>query len=359
MKDFLLNNPYIFTLFTFVVGAVLMPFILAFAKRYNLVVRPNRRTSHNGSVPNIGGANIFLSLLPIFVTLLIMGHINPFFFVGFCLIFVVGFIDDVLVLSAYWKILAETLCAICLIYFADIRIHSLYGIFGVEELPLWASYALSYFVYMLIINAINLVDGVDGLASSLAIIYNLFFGIWFMMLGESYLSLICFAAIGVLTIFFIYNVFGGVNKKIFMGDSGSLTIGYMLVFILFLFLRKNQDIPHDSLFGFPVAPAMAIAVFFVPVFDVVRVSLTRLKKRKSILEADRNHIHHLLLRLGLSHREVTFVLDLVSLFFIVIAILLKNYNFWVQMAVILIIGILMILVIWQLINRQIRSNGKS
>ena len=358
MIEFLIQYPYISTILTFLIGALLMPSIVKFAKRHNLVVRPNKRTSHTGSVPNIGGANIFLSLLVIFIGLLATNSISISFFVGFCVVFIIGFVDDRLVLSAYWKLLGETLGAFCIIYFADVRIDSLHGLFGLYELPLWASYIISYFVYVLIINALNLVDGVDGLASSLAIIYSLFFGLWFLLVGENYLAMICFASVGVLLIFFIYNVFGGIDKKIFMGDSGSLTIGYLISFIVFSFIQKSSNMPADAWMNFPYSPATAIIVLFVPIFDVFRVSLTRLKKGKSIFEADRNHIHHLLLRLGLSHRGVTFILDVATLFFIALAILLKDYNFWVQVPIVLLISCLLILIIWQLINNQEHKNEK-
>ena len=142
-----------------------MPFVLQFAKSRNMVVRPNKCTSHQGAVPNIGGVNIFLSLLVVFIPLVVSGNMKFSLFVGFCIIFVIGFIDDRLVLSAYWKIGGETLCAFFLIYFADIRITSLSGILGIYELHPLLSYALSYLCYILVINALNLIDVVLAMVS--------------------------------------------------------------------------------------------------------------------------------------------------------------------------------------------------
>ena len=347
---FLERFPYLTALITFIIGLITMPFVLNFAKSRNMVVRPNKRTSHTGSVPNIGGLNIFASLMLIFIIMLIGGKMRPPFFIGFCLIFIIGFIDDRLVLSAYWKIVGETLCAFFLIYFADIRITSLYGIFGIYELHPMISYALSYLAYMIIINALNLIDGVDGLASGLSILYFLFFGIWFLLAGITYYSVICFAVIGSLTVFFLYNVFGRSKRKIFMGDSGSLMLGYIISATVIIFLEKNKIPTDDSILYFPNAPVTVLTVIFIPIFDVFRVSITRLKNKKSVLAADKNHIHHLLLRLGMSHKQVTFLLLAITLVYFFIAIVLKDYSLWVQLFIILLIGCMIIFIIWKFIN---------
>lgn len=122
---FLEQFPYLTALITFTIGLITMPFVLNFAKSRNMVVRPNKRTSHTGSVPNIGGLNIFASLILIFIIMLIGGKMRPPFFIGFCLIFIIGFIDDRLVLSAYWKIVGETLCA----FFSNIFCGYSYNLF--------------------------------------------------------------------------------------------------------------------------------------------------------------------------------------------------------------------------------------
>jgi len=351
--------PFIGTLVTFLIGFLLMPFVLKFAKKKNLVVRPNKRTSHNGIVPNIGGLDIFCSLLLIFVLLLIFNRLSLPFFFGFCLMFVIGFIDDRLVLSAIWKLVGETLCAFFLIVWAGIRITSLYGIFGIYELPLWASYIISYSIFILIVNALNLVDGIDGLASGLGIFYSLFFGTWFYLVGENYYALFCFACVGSLLIFFLYNVFGKSNRKIFMGDSGSLVIGYLVTFFVISFLEINANNPVPESYKFvsttttPVstAPAAVVCLLFVPLFDIFRVALTRIKKGISPFTPDKNHIHHLLLRLGLAHRQVTFVLLGVTLIFTALAIFGKNLNIYVILAMALLIGYLMIFVLWRSVDK--------
>jgi UDP-N-acetylmuramyl pentapeptide phosphotransferase/UDP-N-acetylglucosamine-1-phosphate transferase len=342
--------PFIGMFFTFLIGFLLMPFVLNFAKRKNFVVRPNKRTSHNGIVPNIGGLDIFCSLLTVFILLLVFHRLSLPFFIGFCLIFIIGFIDDRLVLSAVWKLAGETLCAFFLIYLSDVRITSLYGIFEINELPLIASYVISYIVFILIVNALNHIDGIDGLASGLGIVYSFFFGIWFYLTGFQYISLFCFACAGSLAVFFLYNVFGRSNRKIFMGDSGSLVLGYLVTFFAINFCEFNANFSIPTLYHFMSAPVSVMCVLFVPLFDIVRVALTRIKNGISPLCPDKNHIHHLLLRLGFTHRKVTIILVAVTLVFTALAIFGKNLNIYVLSVMVLLIAYLLIFALWRIVD---------
>lgn len=351
MLNLILKYPYVVALLTSAVGFALMPSVLRFARSRNMVVRPNKRTSHEGAVPNIGGLNIFLSLLVVFVPMMIMGDMRESFFIGFCLIFLIGFIDDRLVLSPYWKIAGESLCAFFLIYFADIRITSFHGILCIYDIHPLLSYGVSFCVYMLITNALNLIDGVDGLASGLGVLYCSFFGIWFLLVEHPLYSLICFSVVGALMVFFLFNVFGRSKRKIFMGDSGSLMLGYIITAAGFLFLEANKTTSCEVLL-FPSAPVSLLAIIFIPIFDVFRVSITRVKKGKSILEADRNHIHHLLLDLGFSHKQVTAILLTVTIGYFFMAIALRTYSEWVQLAIIVLVGCLMIFIIWQFLEMK-------
>ncbi len=279
MFDIVFKHPYLTAIITSIVGFLFMPLVLKFARSRNMVVRPNKRTSHEGAVPNIGGLNIFISLFVVFVPLIATGYMRVPFFIGFCLIFLIGFIDDRLVLSAYWKIVGESLCAFFLIYFADIRITSFHGILGIYEIHPLISYGVSFCIYILITNALNLIDGVDGLASGLGILYCSFFGTWFLLAGMHYYSIVCFAVIGSLTVFFLYNVFGRSRRKIFMGDSGSLMLGYIITATGILFLEANK-VPTATAPHFPFAPVSLLAIIFIPIFDVFRVSITRVKNKK-------------------------------------------------------------------------------
>ena len=237
MQHALIVHSYLIGLLSFILGALFMPVVLRVAKAKGFVVRPNKRMSHDGEVPNIGGLNICFAFM---LTYLLCTPIeqHPFFLIGLFLIMVIGFTDDVLVLRPAAKLMGETLAGIALICFADIRITHLQGIFGIAEIGLIPSYILSLGILLAIINAINLIDGIDGLASGLGILYCLFFAVYFGLAGETVWSNMAIAMIGVLAVFFIYNVFGK-RDKIFMGDSGSLLLGYLLTAFVFRFCEIN------------------------------------------------------------------------------------------------------------------------
>ncbi|MDR1592589.1 MAG: undecaprenyl/decaprenyl-phosphate alpha-N-acetylglucosaminyl 1-phosphate transferase [Prevotellaceae bacterium] len=355
LVSILTQHAYLSILITFIAGLITMPFVIRIARKHNLVVKPNKRTSHQGAIPNIGGLNIFISLLLIYVWL-IADAFSIYQLIGFCFIFLVGFIDDMVDLTPFWKIIGESGAALFLIVFADVRISHLHGLFGIEELPLWWSYLISYTVFFAIINSFNLIDGVDGLASGLGIVSSLFFAIYFTLVGEALMALLCFATIGALAIFFIYNVFGKSERKIFMGDSGALLTGYLLVCFVFLFLEKNAYHTVDSSYQMAAAPVVAICVLFVPLFDTVRIVLTRLKQGRSPIKPDKNHIHHLLLRTGLKHRQVTLVLLSVSLVFIVFGIVGRNWNMWLLLTVVFGCGSALTVGLWRILDHHAYKN---
>ena len=327
-----------------------MPVVVRVAKAKGFVVRPNKRMSHEGAIPNIGGLNICFSFM---LTYLIFNPVenNHFFLIGLFAIMVIGFIDDVLVLRPLAKLLGEGLAGIALIGFEDLRITHLHGLFGIEEMGIIPSYLISMFILLAIINAINLIDGIDGLASGLGILYCLFFAFYFSLSGEIEWSYIAIAMIGVLIVFIIYNVFGK-REKIFMGDIGSLLLGYLLTAFVFHFCEINAYHIVPETMHMNAAPAVAICVLTVPIFDTIRVSITRIKKHKSPFEPDKNHIHHLLLRTGLNHIQTTSVLLSVSLLFIALGIIGRNWNIWVLVTVDFSIATCLTLLLWRIINKK-------
>lgn len=350
IQEFILHHSYLIGLVSFLLGLMFMPIVVRVAKAKGFVVRPNKRMSHEGAIPNIGGLNICFSFM---LTYLIFNPVenNHFFLIGLFAIMVIGFIDDVLVLRPLAKLLGEGLAGIALIGFEDLRITHLHGLFGIEEMGIIPSYLISMFILLAIINAINLIDGIDGLASGLGILYCLFFAFYFSLSGETEWSYIAIEMIGVLIVFFIYNVFGK-REKIFMGDSGSLLLGYLLTAFVFHFCEINAYHIVPETMHMNAAPAVAICVLTVPIFDTIRVSITRIKKHKSPFEPDKNHIHHLLLRTGLNHIQTTSVLLSVSLLFIALGIIGRNWNIWVLLAVDFSIATCLTLLLWRIINKK-------
>lgn len=353
IQTFFAAHSYLIGLVSFLFGWIAMPVVIRIAKAKGFVVRPNKRMSHTGEVPNIGGLNICFSfiLTYLFFEFEQMNH-NQFFMIGLFAIMVIGFIDDILVLTPLSKLLGETLAGIALIGFADIRITHLHGIFGINEIGIIPSYLISLFILIAIINAVNLIDGIDGLASGLGILYCLFFAIYFGLVGEAGWSFIGIGMIGSLAVFFIYNVFGN-RDKIFMGDSGSLLLGYLLTAFVFRFCEINALESIPAQFHMSAAPAVAICVLTVPIFDTIRVSITRIKKGRSPFQPDKNHIHHLLLRTGLSHIQTTCILLFVSLLFIALGIVGRNWNLWLLLIVDFALATVLTLILWRVINTKL------
>ena len=353
IQVFFLKYSFLIGLISFFFGLIGMPVIVRIAKAKGFVVRPNKRMSHTGEVPNVGGLNICFS----FMLTYLLFEFNQmsqsqFFLIGLFAIMAVGFIDDVLILTPTAKLLGETLAGIALIGFADLRITHLHGIFGIEQIGIIPSYIISLFVLLAIINAINLIDGVDGLASGLGILYCIFFASYFHLAGEISWSILGICMIGALAVFFIYNVFGN-REKIFMGDSGSLLLGYLLTAFVFHFCEINAYHMVPEWLHMDAAPMVDICVLTVPIYDTIRVSLTRIKHHRSPFEPDKNHIHHLLLRTGLSHIQTTCVLLSVSAMFIGLAILGHNWNPWVLLITDFAIATALTLILWRVINKKV------
>lgn len=329
-----------------------MPLVINIAKNRNFVVKPNKRTSHEGVIPNIGGINIFISFL-LTVFMFSYGIISElqFTIIGVFIILIVGFVDDLIDVKPLWKLIGELTSAFFLIVVSDVRLSNLHGFLGIHELSLLVSYALSFFVFIVIINSLNLIDGVDGLASGLGILYSIFFAAYFHLTGNIDLAITAYAMMGSLTVFFIYNVFGG-KHKIFMGDSGSLLLGYMITLYVFEFCKLNANPNFLSVYKMTAAPAVAVCVLSVPLFDTLRVMLTRIKKGVSPFHPDKNHIHHLLLKTGLKHRQVTFVLLCVSLFFIGLGLIGRNWSIGILVLDALTIATILTYVLWRYVDKK-------
>lgn len=345
--------PFLSIFAAFIIGFSFMPLVLDIARKRNFVVKPNKRTSHEGAIPNIGGINIFISFLStVFLCTYPLFNELQFVILGVFIILIVGFVDDLIDIKPGWKLFGECTSAFFLIVVSDIRLSSLHGFLGVTQLPLEISYVLSLFVFLLIINALNLIDGVDGLASGLGILYCLFFAIYFALTSNLYLAISAFAMIGSLAVFFIYNVFGG-KRKIFMGDSGALLLGYMMALYVFEFCEMNARVSLPAKFHISAAPAVAICVLAVPLFDTMRVVLTRIKKGASPIRPDRNHIHHLLLNAGLKHRQVTFVLLLVSTVFICLGVIGRNWSIGLLAFLAFLLATVLTYILWRIVDRKL------
>jgi UDP-GlcNAc:undecaprenyl-phosphate/decaprenyl-phosphate GlcNAc-1-phosphate transferase len=218
-------------------------------------------------------------------------------------IFFLGLKDDILVISPIKKFIGQVLAAFLIIYDGRIQIRGMNGFLGINELPEMFSLLITYFAVIVIINSFNLIDGVDGLAGSLGLMSSALFGIYFLSVNMPAYYVLAFALSGSLLAFLIFNF---QPAKIFMGDTGSLLIGTInaILVIKFINVANSSEVP------FPIesSPAIGFAILMMPLLDTLRVFAIRIFKRRSPFSPDRNHIHHLLLDRGLSHRAITILL---------------------------------------------------
>jgi UDP-GlcNAc:undecaprenyl-phosphate GlcNAc-1-phosphate transferase len=304
---------------SFFISFFALPSIIKIAHLKNLTDDPSHRKNHVDKTPTLGGVAIFASL----IFSLSFWVRNPDFFEmkyflsSLIIMFFVGIKDDLYNLVSYKKLIAQLIAALILVHYGDVRLTSMYRFFGVQDIPLWLSYPFSIFTITVIINAFNLIDGVDCLAAGVASVICLFFGIWYGLVGYNALALMSFVLLGALLAFLYYN---RPPAKIFLGDTGSLLIGLVIALLSIRFIEYNKV--NDSPYHISSVPAVAIGILMIPLFDLARVFFLRIKEGKSPLDADRNHLHHRLLALGMSPLQVSLTLSLATAFFTIYGVLL-------------------------------------
>jgi UDP-N-acetylmuramyl pentapeptide phosphotransferase/UDP-N-acetylglucosamine-1-phosphate transferase len=240
---------------------------------------------------------------------------------GSLVIFFLGLKDDITGLSPLKKFVGQIIAAGIIIDLGGVRLSSLHGFAGIGALNYVSSDFLSLFVIVAIVNAFNLIDGIDGLSSGVGILASIAFGAWFFLIGKLQLALLAVALIGALLAFFRFNFFSK-KYKIFMGDIGSLLLGFILSIFAIKFNELNT-LASDSIYYVKAAPAVSIGILIIPIFDTVRVMIIRLARGLSPFKPDKRHIHHYLFELTGSHRKATSILLLGNLFFIVISFCLS------------------------------------
>lgn len=324
-------------IFAFVLALKMFPAIICLANEKDLMAVPGERSMHTKKTPNLGGVGIFISFS---LSIMILGVLKGFdkielgqlllLLAALTIMFFLGVKDDLIGISPKKKFIGQTIAAVLVILLTDIRIHNLDGLFGITELPYIISIIFSIVIFVFIINAFNLIDGIDGLAGTIAIIASSLFGFFFMLQGQYLSMLISFILIGALLAFLRFN-FSETNKM-FMGDSGSLFIGFLLTYQAISFLGSNTV---DSLwFTLPNKPVLILSILSFPILDTLRVFIIRIGQKRNPFSADRNHIHHRLMDLGLSHKAGTFIVALANVCVIAVAFLIKDFNINLQFLII-------------------------
>jgi len=310
-----------------------IPVIVRVAKAKKIFDMPNGRTSHQTPTPRLGGVGVFLSVLLISLLVIDISKFPQlqYALAGSIILFFIGLKDDILSLSPWKKLGGQLLATAFIVFFADIRFTSIHGFFGLHEISYIQSVIISFFVIILIINAFNLIDGVDGLSGSLAIVSFAVLGVWFYLNKSYEIAIICSSMTGSLGAFLVFNIWAK-RRKVFLGDTGALFIGYLLAIFIISFCEMNAS--ANVVMPIKSVPVIAFTILIVPLLDTARIFLVRILQGRSPFSADKNHIHHYLLDLGLNHLQVTTILVTANIFFIMLAYLLQNLNIYLLTGII-------------------------
>lgn len=305
---------------SFVIAYLIIPLIVKFSLKRNLVDLPGRRKIHKRITPSMGGIAIFIGFMISVFIWLGQDQLSVFKFVLVALgfIFLIGVRDDLLPLKVSGKLVGQVLAATILIFLANIRITSFYGVFGLYELNYVFSVGFTYLTIVFITNSFNLIDGLDGLAGMLAVISLILLGSWFYLAGDFSFSMLCFALMGAVLAFLIFN---WDPSELFMGDTGALFIGLFLSMAIIRFAEVNSSPVTPSEIKFEVPIAAALSFLIIPVTDTIRIILVRLSKGLSPFKPDKSHIHHALIRLGLSHGKAVIILGTIQAGFSIFTII--------------------------------------
>lgn len=309
-----------------------IPTIIGISREKKLYDVPNSRKVNTHVVPTLGGVAIFMGFI-IAVTVSSYHYFFPEFryiLTALMIMLFVGLKDDLMDISASRKFAGEFVAAAIVCVLGDIRFTNLHGLLGIHELSPFLSIPLSLVFIAFIINAINLIDGVDGLASGIVMVASATLGTWFYVSGNIAYALMSYALVGALGSFFLYNVFGKRNK-IFMGDTGSLILGLILSILIIRFNELN--IVGGKSWYVAASPSVSVGIVIVPVIDTLRVMILRMIHGNSPFKADRNHIHHKLLDLHFTHLQTTSILVGANLLFTVASFLLQDIGMHTLMVV--------------------------
>ncbi|MBL7894764.1 MAG: undecaprenyl/decaprenyl-phosphate alpha-N-acetylglucosaminyl 1-phosphate transferase [Bacteroidia bacterium] len=337
----------------FVVVLYTTPALIKVAILKNLIDLPSEdRKIHKRAIPTIGGIIIYAATLFSFSLWFNIDDLHDYsqiyesvkefkiIIATSLVLFFVGVKDDIIGTAPVKKLFAHVVVGLILILMGDIRITGLHGVFFVERIPEWGSIFLSLFTYIVVVNAMNLIDGVDGLAAGVGFLATTFFGTWFVFANEYTLASLSFALSGALLGFLVFNFS---PAKIFMGDSGSLIIG-MFIYVL---STKLIEYPVNRLDNFWVHisnSVFAIAALVYPLTDTLRVFVIRTIKGQSPFEADRNHIHHRLIDCGYSHAKTVIVIYIFSI--VTVGVSLLSYYLNPSLSLLAVLACSGIFILW-------------
>lgn len=313
----------IFPAISFVISALLFPVFVKILHQWKVFDSPGRHKIHEKFTPSMGGIPIVVGVVFSLLIAIPFSELASikYFILSIALMFLTGLRDDVLTLTPTQKMIGQILPIFILVIFGDVRLNSFYDINPAILFNTYIAWGITIFTILILTNAYNLIDGIDGLAGSIGLLVLITLGSWNLLLGNKILALISLSFAASLIAFLIFN---WQPSKIFMGDTGALTIGFLLAFLIVEFINSNHQLPSEHALKFNASISTAVCILIIPVFDTLRVIILRLRKLQSPFVADRNHLHHQFLAMGFSHAKTVNILLGINLMFIGLAWILRN-----------------------------------
>jgi UDP-N-acetylmuramyl pentapeptide phosphotransferase/UDP-N-acetylglucosamine-1-phosphate transferase len=303
----------------------------------------------------MGGISIFIGFL--IATLIWMDfsewQTSRYVLSSLFIVFILGVRDDIVPFQARQKLFGQ-IVAVIILLFSGIQIHSFYGVFGVNEIPSVIGYFITAFVIVLITNSFNLIDGLDGLAATVSMVALTFFGVWFFLVGDSVFASLCFAMIGGILAFLVFN---WSPAEIFMGDTGAMVIGMLLGVLVIHFMNTNYELHDEHSMKYAGTVASGVAVIIIPLSDTLRIIILRVSRGQSPFSPDKSHIHHAIMRLGMTHAQTSMILGAVNLFFISLVWVFREVSdIWLLPGIVL-IALIFSIILDRLIIRKVSAKS--
>lgn len=298
------------------------PIVIKISRLKGLLSKPNSRSVHTTKTANLGGIGIYLA---VYIIITIFGSYfenNQLIYVlgAITIMFMLGVIDDLISVAPKTKIILQAAVSLYIIIVNDIRLENLQGLLGIYEIPYTVSILLTVFIFIILINAYNLIDGVDGLAGCFAIIASVLLGIFFYLQKNFELYFLSIIMVGALIAFLRFNF--SKKNKIFMGDTGTMVVGFLLAYLTLN--AVNTEVNEMTYVSSVNILLFVLALFSFPIIDTVRVFCSRLKSGKHPFIADKNHTHHILLGIGLKHYQIALVAVALTLCTVIILFVFRN-----------------------------------
>ena len=343
------------SIFVFIISFFVLSRIRVISLKLDLIDTPNYRSSHQKSVPTFGGIAFYISIL--FTLFLTQkwetGSIIITLATSLSIIFFTGLKDDSKNITPRMKLLGQLISVGILMFYTEFRITTLHGFLGIEEIHPLISVLLSVFLLIGLINAYNLIDGIDGMASVIGIVITTTFGLLFYSLELYFYLGICVCLLAMILSFLRYNFSS--RKKIFMGDTGSLLVGLVLGMLTMRLLSLDIEPVSEIIISRKELPLFLLSVLLIPAFDIIRVIFIRFINNKGIFSADRKHIHHVLVDVGLTHKKASITMGIVNILIVIMMFNAIRYFGLLASSFLLLLLILLMLYSFSFINKKVSS----